>query len=420
MHRPRLPDNPLPNGGVRNDRPTLSIDAGGTFQTALGADVTVPGSVINHFLALGATSLTVSSQTTFEAGKTTGGAPSGAVSPNTESTSATNLPQSAGTLVPNAPFSYVTNYNPLSWQTGPGTGAVNFVPGDIDIAATFVIHGTPTTEAISCTPPAGAGSLGSTTVNPAPPTPTFQVPASTPPLQNQVSAGTDGGWGVTISNSSTATVSGLSATVSVSDGGAALSYDLTGMAATGTNCSSAGSGRVTCSIGNLPAGTSDTLNVLVRTSGLLQGVAITGSAVVTSSNQTGHTNLGSIGVIVVQSGTGTKSVAAPGIPLVSTKASLSRAKASITLTLPTQKIKKAAVDRAQALALAVTLAGTTSVSPPPVAVTLESLPPSAEPALCPPTGSLKCEGNIVQAVGNFRPTPTRRTPSSPCSSSPTG
>ena len=36
-----------------------------------------------------------------------------------------------------------------------------------------------------------------------------------------------------------------------------------------------------------------------------------------------------------------------------------------------------------------------------MAVTLESLAPSKEPALCPPTGSLKCEGNIVQVVGNF-------------------
>ena len=41
------------------------------------------------------------------------------------------------------------------------------------------------------------------------------------------------------------------------------------------------------------------------------------------------------------------------------------------------------------------------VAPPLVAVTLESLAPSKEPALCPPTGSGKCEGNIVQAVGNF-------------------
>ena len=46
-------------------------------------------------------------------------------------------------------------------------------------------------------------------------------------------------------------------------------------------------------------------------------------------------------------------------------------------------------------------AGTITISPPPVAVTLESLAPSAEPALCPPTGSTKCEGSIIQVVGNF-------------------
>ena len=183
-----------------------------------------------------------------------------------------------------------------------------------------MIHGTPTTETISCTPPAGVAALDSTTVNPPPPTPTFQVPSPTPPLQNQVSAGTDGGWGATIANTSTATVTGLSASVSVTDGGTPLTYDLTGMAASGTNCSSPGSGKVTCSIGNLAAGASDTLDVLVKTAGLAQGTSITGSAAVTSSNASSHsTTLGSIGVVVVQSGNGTKAVAAPGIALVSTK-----------------------------------------------------------------------------------------------------
>ena len=157
-------------------------------------------------------------------------------------------------------------------------------------------------------------ALGSTTVNPPPPTPTFQVPASTPPLQNQVTAGTDGGWGATIANTSTATVTGLAASVSVTDGGPALSYDLAGMAASGTNCSAAGSGKVTCPLGNLAAGASDSLDVLVRTTGLVTGVAITGSASITSSNASTHaTTLGSIGVIVVQSGNSAKAVAAPGI-----------------------------------------------------------------------------------------------------------
>ena len=87
------------------------------------------------------------------------------------------------------------------------------------------------------------------------------------------------------------------------------------MAASGTNCSAAGSGKITCPLGNLAAGTSDTLDVLVKTTGLATGVAITGSAAVTSSNASSHaTTLGSIGVIVVQSGNSAKAVAAPGIP----------------------------------------------------------------------------------------------------------
>ena len=391
--------------------PPSSIDAGGTFQTAYGAQVTVPASVINHFRGLGATSLTVGSQTTSEDGDTTGGSPSGAVSPNTESASATDLPQSDTTLVANTPYTYPTTYNPVTWQTGPGTGVVDFVPGTIDVTLTFVIHGTPTTGTVVCTPPHGVGTIDSTTVSPPPPTPTFQVPASTPPLQNQVTAGTDGGWGATIANTSTATVTGVSASVTVTDGGPALSYDLTGMAASGTSCSSAGSGKITCAIGNLPAGASDTLDVLVKTTGLATGVAISGSATVTSTNASSHgTLLGSIGVIVIQSGNSAKAVAVPGVALVSTKKPLSTAKASITLTLPTKKIKKSVANRARAEALAVSLAGTTSTAPPPVAVTLESLAPSSEPALCPPTGSTKCEGNIIQAVGNFSAYTNKKAP----------
>ena len=376
--------------------PPSTIDAGGTFQTAYGAQVTIPASVINHFRNMGATSLTVGSQTTSEDGHTSGGSPSGAVSPNTESASATNLPVSDTVLTPNTPYTYSTTYNPVTWQTGPGTGTVDFVPGTIDITVTFVISGTPTTETVSCTPPHGVGTLDSTTVEPPPPTPTFQVPTSTPPLQNQVTAGTDGGWGATVSNTSTATVSGVSASVSVTDGGPGLSYDLTGMAASGTNCSSAGSGKITCLIGNMAAGASDTLDVLVKTSGLFTGTAISGSATLTSSNASSHTtSLGQIKVIVIQSGNSTKAVAAPGIALPSTRRPLKTAKASVTLTLPTKRIKRSVAGRAGAMA------GTASTSPPPVAVTLESLAPSTEPALCPPAGSTRCEGNIIQVVGNF-------------------
>ena len=327
--------------------PPSSIDAGGTFQTTLGSRLTIPASVINHFRGLGDTSLTVSSQTTSEQGLTPGGTASGAVSPDTESTSATDLPQS-DTLVANTPYTYDTTYTPVIWQSGPGSGLVDFAPGAIDAVATFVGSGTPTTVTITCAPPNGVADLGSTTVNPPSATPTFQVPP-TPPLQDQVSAGTDGGWGATIANTSTATVTGLSATVSLSDGGASVSYDLTGMAASGTSCSSSGPGKITCSIGSLAAGAIDTLDVLVNTAGLAQGTTISGSATITSSNAgTLSTTFGPLGIVVVQGGNGTAAVAAPGIPLASTKAPLKTAKASVTFTLPTAKIKKAA--RAEPLA----------------------------------------------------------------------
>jgi hypothetical protein len=401
--------------------PPSSIDVGGTFSTALAAQVTVPASVIDHFIGIGATSLTVSSQTTSEDGLTAvGGSASGAVDPNTESASAFNLPQSDTTLVANTPYTYDTTYNPVTWQTGPGTGNVSFVPGAITAEATFVVNGTPTTESISCAPPSGVAALGTTTVNPPPPNPTYQVPSSSPPLQSTVSggaaggsvatsadtstasvtglagsAGNDGGWGVTIANTSLASVTGLTATVSVTGSGAPLTFDLAGMAASGTNCANAGSGQLTCSIGTLAAGASDTLDVLVDTAGLANGTTLTGSVSVNSSNAGSQsTALGPIGVVVIENGNGTAAVAAAGIPLASTQKSLKLAKATVSLTLPKGKIKvkKKGVGPA---------AGTITISPPPVAVTLESLAPSAEPALCPPTGSTKCEGDIVQVVGNF-------------------
>ena len=395
---PGLSTTNFPTVVSASTAPPSTIDAGGIFLTTLGSRLTIPASVINHFRGLGDTTLTVGSQTTSENGQTSGGSASGAVSPNTESTYATDLPQS-DTLAANTPYTYATTFNPVTWQSGPGTGVVDFVPGAIDAVITLVGNGTATTVTIACTPPHGVADLGSTTVKPAPATPTLQVP-STPPLQAQVSAGTDGGWGATIADTSKAAVTGLSAAVSLSDGGNSVSYDLSGMSASGTSCSSSGAGKVTCSIGTLAAGATDTLDVLVNTAGLGQGTTISGSATVTSSNAgSKSTAFGPLRIIVVQGGNGTAAVAAPGIALASTKAALSKAKASVTLTLPKAKIKRAG--RADQLALAPWAGTTMLVNPPPVAVTLESLAASKEPALCPPTGSLKCEGNIVQASGNF-------------------
>ena len=70
----------------------------------------------------------------------------------------------------------------------------------------------------------------------------------------------------------------------MSDGHKALSFDLAGMAASGTNCTNAGPGKLTCPVRSLAPGKASTLDVLVDTTGLAQGTTITGSATVTSTN----------------------------------------------------------------------------------------------------------------------------------------
>ena len=99
---------------------------------------------------------------------------------------------------------------------------------------------------------------------------------------------------------------------------------------------------------------------------------------------------------MIDGGNGVEAVAAPGTAVVSTHAPSATSRASISLTLPEEKISVSGKGATRSGAARATL-----VSPPPVGVTLESLVPSAEPALCPTTGSLMCEGDIVQAVGNF-------------------
>ena len=386
--------------------PPHTITRGGTFPTALAAQVTVPASVINEAISAGATQFTVGSQTVTIDGTTSMGAPSGAVSPDTEQAAATDLPATDQDFVSNTPYTFDTTYNPVTWQTGPGTGLVDFVPGAIVDFATYVIHGTPSTLQITCRAPSGVAALNSTTVTPPTSTPSFQVPATTPPLQNQVSAGTDGGWAVTIANTSEDTVTKVSAAVTATDGGPTVAFDTAAMAASGTSCSPAGSGKLTCSVGELGAGDSATLDVLVDTGDLTPGASIAGAAAVTSSNASGHSSsLGAIEVTVVQAGNGIKAVAAPGIPLASTKKPLRTAKAKVTLTLPKKTAKKAGARRALPFVSAAIIG-----NQPPVAVTLQSLPSSAEPALCPQTGSTRCQGNIVEAFGNFAAYTSKLTP----------
>ena len=380
--------------------PPSTIDVGGTYLASLGADVTIPASVVNDYLGVGATSLTAVEQTTSEDGlDSTTLAPSGAVDPNTLSAAADDLPQTFA-LVANTPITYQTTYDPVTWQTGPGTGPVTFAAGAVDITVTYVVAGAPVTQAISCSPPATVVALGATTVDPAPVTPTLQVPSSTPPVQAQVTSGSDDGWSVTVTNTSDATVKGLAATVTISDGGTPPPFDLTAIAAAGTKgCTSPSAGVLSCAEPNLGAGASTTIDAQVATGGLAPGTVVSGTATVTAGNAAAqHTALGSFTLVTVTNGV--IAVATPGIGLSSSTAPLSTALAEVTLKLPKTKIP--APESAPRLSSAITRATTVggATKPPVVGVTLEPLAPSAEPALCPPSLG-GCPSDIIQVQGNF-------------------
>ena len=363
--------------------PPPSIAAGGTFSTDLAAQVTIPASVIS---AESASSVTVDSTSVTLDGLDGSGDPSAAVSPDAESSSAVNLPLSQTTGAPVGPFTFSTTYNPLTWQTGPGSGTVAFTPGLLSASITFVDAGNPRTRDISCAPPSGVPALDSTSVTAPPPTPTLSVPPTVPPLQSQVSPGSDGGWSLTVTNTSTVTVGGVAASMEAADGGTALSWDLGGISAAGTKgCSSPTPGDLSCDLGTLPAGASATVNALVGTSNLAAGTTISASATVSSPvTSTVDVTLGPVAVESTQEGN--QSVAVPGVSDQSDSNPVSGGvPATVDLTLPRGRIT--------------TSTGST-VKPPPVGVSLQVLDPSAEPALCPPDNG-GCEGQIVDIEGDF-------------------
>ncbi len=189
--------------------PPSSQDAGAAFQEALAAQVTIPSGLVGQWQEEGDTSFTLESQSATENGLSSpDGSASGAVNPSAETASANDAPQTF-TPDPSTAITYQTSYNPVTWQTGPGTGTVYLTPGDLDISLTLVSSGTPTTISINCTPPGNVSALDTTTVDPAVVAPTVQVPPSSPPVQSDVTAGSDDGWSFTVANTSQTAVTGL-------------------------------------------------------------------------------------------------------------------------------------------------------------------------------------------------------------------
>jgi len=215
-----------------------------------------------------------------------------------------------------------------------------------------------------------------------------------PPLQSEVSAPLDGGWGVTLTNTSTVAVDGLNATIAVADGGPALTFDFAGMSDAGTSCTSASAGEASCAIGTLNAGDSDTINALLETTGLKQGTSISGSVNVTSSNASSESSsLGAIGVVVITDGAA--AVAAPNVAVASSSKNPSaHLPAKVTLELP-KKIPALGPSNQTGVPF-----GAGKVKGPPVSVQLTAQSGSSDTELCPPSSG-GCEGDIIDIEGNF-------------------
>jgi hypothetical protein len=382
--------------------PPDSITAPGTFETTLSAQVTIPTTVLNAAVSDGVTSVTIASQAVETDALTPSDTPSSSVDPNTLTSSATNLPV---TFTPqtNTPYTFSTTYNPETWQTVNSPGTVDFTPGDIDITSTYVTSGSPTAISVDCTPPSGVTALDTTDVVGPTPTPSFQVPSSVPPLQSQVSTPSDAGWAIQITNTSTVNVTGLTAAVSVQGGGGTLTYDFTGMSDTGTTCTSSGTNDANCTVGTLPEGATETLNILVKTTGLPEGTSITGTSEVMSTNASSQSSsLTGVSVVVVPAGT--DAVAVPSVALSSSsKKPSAKVPAETTLTLP------AKVPAMGPFEIGSNVGPLAKVKGPPVSVTLEPLAGSQDPELC-PASSGGCEGDIMEIEGNFAAYTSTATP----------
>jgi hypothetical protein len=153
----------------------------------------------------------------------------------------------------------------------------------------------------------------------------------------------------------------------------------------------------------LPEGATDTLNILVKTTGLPQGTTITGTSDVTSTNASSQSSsLTGVNVVVVPAGA--DAVAVPSVALSSSsKKPSAHVPAKTTLTLP------AKVPAMGPFEVGSDVGPLAKVKGPPVSVTLEPLAGSQDPELC-PAASGGCEGDIMEIEGNFSAYTSTATP----------
>jgi hypothetical protein len=142
--------------------PPTQIAVGGQLETTLSGEITVPPGVSNYDVSEGVTDITTSSASWTIVGLSSGGAPSGAVTPESISPAI----ELSNDLAPveNASLTDTFTTKPMTWQMGPGIGVVNFTPGDLHFTASYLLGSSSRKASITCTPPTGISPLDSTEV----------------------------------------------------------------------------------------------------------------------------------------------------------------------------------------------------------------------------------------------------------------
>jgi hypothetical protein len=142
---------------ISESAPPAAVGTGYTYTPAPKDRVTEPAASVNYDLSHGVHQITIESVDFTMDAVDSSGDPSNALSPESQTTSATNLPITEN-LVANTPYTVNFDFSPATWTAGPGTGPVEIVP---DVAEVTASDNGGSSQTYSCYPPGSeAAGLG--------------------------------------------------------------------------------------------------------------------------------------------------------------------------------------------------------------------------------------------------------------------
>lgn len=185
----------------------------------------------------------------------------------TETASSSNTPE---TYVLDSGYGLL-NFYPVTWTSATAsTGAVDFTPGTIAISVNGIGNGT---TALSCTTSGNPPTLTSTTVNAPSPSPSLAPIGAVAASPADVTPGAEAFWPIGVTNTSAASISGLTLSASAS---APFDLSTTAKSTSGLAgvCSAPGSDDISCPLATLAPGQTTTVYAYVESTGLAGGSVI--------------------------------------------------------------------------------------------------------------------------------------------------